>query len=54
MLGDVKDHSTGRVRVGLVGDGDRECEVGLCVVLEVDVLHVPGPNLCAIDGVDDL
>ena len=54
MLGDVKDHGAGRIGVSLVGYGDREREVGLGVILEVDVLHVPRPDLSAVDGVDNL
>ena len=54
MLGDVKDNGTGGIGVSLVGYGDREREVGLRVILEVDVLHVPRPDLSAVDGVDNL
>lgn len=39
--GKVRDDSARGVRISVVGDGDGECEVRLCVVLELDIRHMP-------------
>ena len=54
MLGDVSDDRAGGIRVRRVGYGNRESEIGLCVVLELDVRLVPRPDLRVVDGIDYL
>lgn len=54
VLCKIGNNSAVGVGGGVVLDGDREREVGLCMILELDVRHVPRPDLSAINGVDDL
>ena len=54
MLCDVGNDSAVRVSGSVVLDGDRESEIGLRMIFELNVRHVSRPDLSDVNGVDDL